>query len=148
MSALNLHATGLVVGTQGFLFVGPSGSGKTTVALDCLTQASGLGIFAALVGDDQVMVRHAGPRLVAEAIETISGLAELRGADIVKVPSVAAAVIDFAVMPITDAERSPRLPAEDEQFEIEGLGAIPLIRLPLGQQQVLDRLLRLAAARN
>lgn len=147
MSATNLHATGLVIGTQGFLFVGPSGIGKTTAALACLADAETRGIYAAFIGDDQIMIRRENGRLIAEAIDSIAGQAELRGGDIVPVPSIAAAVIDFAVTPLRTDQVAPRLPAEGERYEIEGLGALPLLRLPLGPGSTLDGLLRLAASR-
>lgn len=147
MSATNLHATGLVIGTQGFLFVGPSGAGKTTAALACLADAEQRGIYAAFIGDDQVMIRPVNGRIIAEAIGSIAGQAELRGGDIVAVPSIAAAVIDFAVTPTRVDQVAPRLPAEGEQYEIGGLGVLPLLRLPLGPASALDSLLRLAAAR-
>ncbi|MCD2178535.1 HPr kinase/phosphorylase [Rhizobium sp. C1] len=142
----NQHATAIVIGTQGFLFVGPSGSGKTTSALACLAEARTLGQFAAFVGDDQVIVSLRAERIVAEAIDTIAGQAELRGAGIVDVPAIAAAVMDFAVLPV-EVATSERIPPEDEQFEMESIGALPLLRLPATSTQILDQLLRLAASR-
>ena len=142
----NLHATAIVIGTQGFLFVGPSGSGKTANALACLAQAQARGLFAAFVGDDQVMICLRTGRVVVEAISSIAGRAEIRGAEIVDVPSISAAVMDFAVQPV-DLADSDRLPPEDEQFYIYGIGALPLLRLPSPSPEALDQLLRIAAAR-
>lgn len=142
----NLHATAIVIGTQGFLFVGPPGSGKTTAALTCLAQAQVRGLFAAFVGDDQVMISSRGGRIVVEAIDSIAGRAEVRGAEIVDVPAISSAVMDFAVEPI-DIAISDRLPPEDERFYIDEVGALPLLRLPNSSPETLDRLLRIAAAR-
>jgi len=142
----NFHATAIVIGTQGFLFVGPSGSGKTEGALTCLAQAQSRGIFAAFVGDDQVMLSLRGGRVVAEAIGSIAGRAEVRGAEIVEVPAISSAVMDFAVQPV-DLATSDRLPREDERFYMEGIGALPLLRLPNPSSDTLDKLLRISAAR-
>ena len=142
----NLHTTGIVIGTQGFLFVGPSGSGKTSSALACLAQAQSRGLFAAFVGDDQVMVSIRAGQVVAEAIVSIAGRAEVRGAEIVDVPAISAAVMDFAVQSV-DVATSDRLPPEDEQFYLDGIGALPLLRLPNPSSETLDQLLRIAAAR-
>ncbi|MCD2174665.1 HPr kinase/phosphorylase [Rhizobium sp. C4] len=145
-NARNLHATAIVIGTKGFLFIGPSGSGKTESALACAAQAQSRAIFAAFVGDDQVMISVRSGRVVAEAIDTIAGRAEVRGAEIVDVPAISAAVMDYAVQPV-DARNSDRLPPENEQFHMEGIGSLPLLRLPQPSAETLDILLRIAAAR-
>lgn len=145
-AARNFHATAIVIGTQGFLFVGPSGSGKTESALTCLAQAQARGIFTAFVGDDQVMISLRAGRIVAEAIDSIAGRAEARGAEIVAVPAISNAVMDFAVQ-LVDITTSDRLPPEDELFHINGIGALPLLRLPNPSSETLDKLLRIAAAR-
>ncbi|MET3616089.1 serine kinase of HPr protein (carbohydrate metabolism regulator) [Rhizobium aquaticum] len=84
--------------------------------------------------------------MIAEAIDTIAGRAEIRGAEIVEVPAISAAVMDFAVQPI-DVSKSDRLPPESEKFYIDGAGALPLLRLPNPSSEILDQLLRIAAAR-
>lgn len=145
-AALNLHATALVIGTRGFLFVGPSGCGKSSLALSCMAEALAQGIHAALVGDDQVLISARNGAIVAEAIDTIAGQAEIRGADIVAVPCLAAAVMDFAIRPV-QYNAAERLAPENEMYPIEGFGALPLLRLPLGQSSILDKLLRLADRR-
>jgi serine kinase of HPr protein (carbohydrate metabolism regulator) len=142
----NLHATAIVIGTQGFLFVGPSGSGKTESARTCLAQAQSRSIYAAFVGDDQVTISLRAGRILAEAIDSIAGRAEVRGAEIVEVPAISNAVLDFAVQPV-DIATSDRLPPEDERFYMEGIGALPLLRLPNPSSETLDKLLRIAAAR-
>ncbi len=142
----NFHATAIVIGTRGFLFVGPSGIGKTASALACLAQAQARGLFAAFVGDDQVMISNRSGLIVADAIDTIAGQAEIRGADIVEVPSISNAVMDFAVRPV-DVANSERLAPENEQFQLDGIGALPLLRLPNSSPATLDQLFRIAAAR-
>jgi serine kinase of HPr protein (carbohydrate metabolism regulator) len=144
--ASNLHATALVIGTRGFMFIGEPGSGKTSLALACLAQAQARGIFAAFVGDDQVMVSNHAGAIIAQTIASIAGRAEIRGADIVDVPAIAAAVIDFAARPSQYDDRQ-RLAPEDEEIHIDGIGSLPLLRLPIAEAEILDKLLRLAEQR-
>lgn len=145
-SARNIHATALVIGTRGFLFVGASGEGKTSLALTCTAQAAARGIHAAFVGDDQVMIRSTGGHILAESITTISGCAEVRGSDIVNVPAIAAAVMDFAVLPVS-GRAGERLAPEDEVYEIAEVGRLPLLRVPLEVLQPLAIIDLLAAGR-
>lgn len=125
----NVHATAIVLGTLGYLFVGPSGTGKTSAALACLSSAARLGWNAALVSDDQVMVSLRSGRLVARAPATIAGLAELRGVGPIPVRTVRAAVMSYAVLPVAppfDMRVAPEL----EMWEA-GPVALPLLRLSL-----------------
>jgi serine kinase of HPr protein (carbohydrate metabolism regulator) len=142
---VNVHATGIVIGTRGFLFVGPSGCGKTAAALTCLAQAEARGLYAALVCDDQVMLSRRDGRIVAEAIGSIAGRAEVRGAEIVPVPAIAAAVMDFAVRPVKEPVLE-RLPPEEETFHVDAAGELPLLRLPVSSPELLDILLKIAEA--
>lgn len=130
--AVNLHATAVVLGTNGFLFVGPSGSGKTTVALSCMAEAKRCGLFSALVADDQVFISVTNGRVMARRPASIAGLAEIRGASIVTVETTPVAVMDFAVLPL----KSPfefRLPPENEVFRLPSGDFLPLLRLPLSE---------------
>lgn len=129
-AALNVHGTAIVIGTTGLLFVGPSGTGKSAVALHCIGEARARGLFAALVSDDQVLVSEAGGRLIARAPASIAGLAELRGAGIVGVETIEAAVLRRAIRPV-EPPFSERLPPEGETVEILPFRPLPLTRLPL-----------------
>ncbi|MDX3977824.1 HPr kinase/phosphorylase [Shinella sp.] len=126
----NVHATAIVVGTTGLLFVGPSGAGKSAVALHCIEEARGRGLFAALVSDDQVLIHAAGGRLVARAPSSIAGLAEVRGAGIVNVATIEAAVLSRAIRPLAPPF-AERLPPEGETVEVVASVFLPLTRLPL-----------------
>ena len=99
----NVHGTAIVIGTRGFLFIGPSGTGKSAVALHCIGEARARGLFAALVSDDQVFVSETNGRLIARAPESIAGLAEVRGAGIVAVKTIEAAVLIRAIRPMDAA---------------------------------------------
>ena len=126
----NRHATAIVIGTTGLLFIGPSGSGKSAVALHCIEAARARGLFAALVSDDQVLITEAHGRLIARAPESIAGLAEVRGAGIVTVETIEAAVLTRAIRPM-EPPFTERLPPEGETVEILPSVPLPLTRLPL-----------------
>ncbi|OBZ93567.1 serine kinase [Pararhizobium polonicum] len=145
--AANVHATAVVLGTRGFLFVGPSGAGKTTLALSCLTAARNSGLFAALVSDDQVLISMRNGRAVARRPASIAGLAEIRGAGIVAVESVPAAVMDFAILPVKPPFE-PRMPPENETFLLPSGDFLPLKRLPLAEGLNSFEILRLILPQN
>lgn len=128
--ATMLHATAIVAGTRGILFVGPSGSGKSSLAFSCLSEARNDGRHARLVGDDQILTEIHGTNAVARCPNPIRGLIELRHGDIGVLECQAAAVLDFAVLPV-DAHASDRLPPENEHFVVNGSIALPLLRLPI-----------------
>ena len=126
----NVHATAIVIGTTGLLFTGPSGTGKSAVALHCIEEARARGLFAALVSDDQVLVSEANGRLVARAPDSIAGLAEVRGAGIIAVRTLEAAVLHKAIRPLA-APFTERLPPDGERLEVLPAQFLPLTRLPL-----------------
>ena len=146
-TAVNVHATAVVLGTQGFLFVGPSGAGKTILALSSLTAARHCGLFAALVSDDQVLISVCNGRIIARRPASIAGLAEVRGAGIVAVKTIPAAVIDFAILPVKPPFE-PRLPPENERFSLPSGDFLPLHRLPLAEGLNSFEILRLILPHN
>jgi serine kinase of HPr protein (carbohydrate metabolism regulator) len=125
----NIHATAIVLGTKGYLLTGPSGVGKSTLALALLSGAMNRGLYAALVGDDQVFVSKENGRIIAQGPASIAGLIEVRGTGILSVPHVYEAVIDTVIQPIATVYE--RLPLPDETFMIEGIGVLPLVKIPL-----------------
>ncbi len=131
---LNVHGTAIVLGTKGFLLVGPSGAGKSTLALTLMTQARSRGLYAALVGDDQVFVSAVGGEVVAHGPVSIRGLLEIRGAGIVTVETIASAVLHFALRPVEDSNLE-RLPPEAEMYRLDDRMSLPLFRLPHGNGQ-------------
>ena len=126
----NVHATAIVIGTTGLLFLGPSGAGKSAVALHCIEEARARGLFAALVSDDQVLIHQAGRHIVARAPASIAGLAEVRGAGIAGVATIEAAVLHRAIRPL-EPPFATRLPPEGEAAEVVASVFLPLTRLPL-----------------
>lgn len=125
----NIHATAIVTGTIGLLFTGASGAGKSALAFACLAEARQLGLFAALVSDDRVIVTVHGGRLIAHRPPQIRDLIELRHGGIASIGSVPAALMHYAVLPV-DASVAARLPPEEETLRIGDGAELPLIRIP------------------
>jgi serine kinase of HPr protein (carbohydrate metabolism regulator) len=125
---INIHATAIMVGGRGLLFVGPSGSGKSALAFACLVQAQRHGAEAGLIADDRVLVSDSKEGLVARCAAPIAGLIELRGCGIVRVDSLESARLDLAIEVISLPE-ADRLPPEDDRYVIGHLGWLPLVRL-------------------
>ena len=125
---VNVHATAIVVGKTGLLFVGPSGWGKSMLAFACITEAQRIGIDAALVADDQVMISVHGTEVMSTCPPSIGGLIELRGTGIVKVPSVGPSMMHYAIIP-AQTTGLLRLPPDDEMFTVTPGIELPAIRL-------------------
>jgi len=129
--AQNVHATAIVVGSSGLLFIGDSGSGKSERAFACMNEATSLGHYCALVADDQVLVSARGGVVLAEAPRATAGLLELRGTGIVRLPALGRAVMHVAVLCARPGEE-PRLPEGSERHSLGPAGELPLVRLQSG----------------
>lgn len=125
----NLHATAVVIGHTGLLFVGPSGSGKSEMAFSFMIEAERCGLDASLVGDDQVFITGHDGGVMAERPDAIAGLLELRGSGIISVKSVASAPMHYAITSVPSPV-SPRLPPEDERLDLGASLSLPLLRIP------------------
>ena len=145
-SDANIHATAIVVGTTGMLFIGPSGAGKSALAFACLAEARQGGEFAALVADDQVLVRIHDGKVIGLRPAPIRGLIELRHSGIACVESLPAALLQYVVVPVEgpDAER---LPPEEETHAVVGAARLPLLRIALGASTPLAWLRALISSR-
>jgi HPr kinase/phosphorylase len=118
----SIHATALVVRESGILIRGPSGAGKSGLALCLLELARQRRWFAALVGDDRVIVRSQSGRLIGQGARNIEGLIERRGQGIVKVDMTIDAVIHFAVDLASFGEEMQRIAcAEAAVADIAGV---------------------------
>lgn len=134
----NIHATAIVVGTTGLLFTGPSGSGKSELAFSFLAGARRLGLFHALIADDQIFVSNRNGRVLAERPDSIAGLLELRHSGLVSMKSIPAALMSYAITPVAD-RTSERLPPENEVFTLRCDLRLPLFRIPLGSHEPFDK---------
>ncbi|HEY0123113.1 MAG TPA: HPr kinase/phosphorylase [Rhizobium sp.] len=124
----NIHGTAIVVATTGLLFLGPSGIGKSSLAFSCLAAAKPLGLFAALVADDRVLVSERNGHVIAECPPTIAGLMEVRGTGILRIPYISPVLIHFAVLPV-DPATAERLPDENERIDVTEAISLPVIRV-------------------
>jgi len=127
--AENIHAVAVIVEQAGILIRGPSGSGKTALAFALVAAAGQRARFARLVGDDQLLLRAASGRLIAEVPRTIAGLAEVRGFGPAGTDHEPQMVVDLLVR-LVPAAQAPRF-AEPADERIAGI-ALPALDLAGG----------------
>ena len=120
-----IHATALVLGEVGALIRGPSGSGKSGLALALLALANGRGLFAALIGDDRVLICVVGGRILATGASSVRGLIERRGQGVIRAPTEPCAVVRLVIDLAPPGARGPRLPDEDALSVSFGEIALP-----------------------
>jgi serine kinase of HPr protein (carbohydrate metabolism regulator) len=123
MSA-TIHASAVLTGARAVLIRGPSGSGKSSLAyaLVCAAQSGALA-FARLIGDDRVHLETAHGCLLVRPAEALTGLIEIRGAGIRRLPYEAVARVGLVVdLAAADGTRLP--PAESAVTDVAG------VRLP------------------
>ncbi|MGE7370487.1 HPr kinase/phosphorylase [Neorhizobium sp. NPDC001467] len=124
----NLHATAIVIGTGGVLFLGPSGAGKSSLAFSCMAAAGQAQVFTALIADDQVFVEDISGHVVAKRPSSIAGLIEIRHSGIARVDSIDAAVIHLAVL-IVDRAHADRLPTAEAVWRLPIGLDLPLLHM-------------------
>jgi|SRR4051812_32947839 serine kinase of HPr protein (carbohydrate metabolism regulator) len=90
---------------RGVLIEAPSGGGKSDLALRCLDHGF------RLVADDRVLLWTAQGRLFGRAPETLAGLIEVRGVDVLKVEPVAFCEVALLAR-LGRAERLPEFTTE------------------------------------
>ena len=117
----SIHASAVLVGARAVLIQGASGSGKSRLALNLLHAASqNLIPFARLVADDRAHIEAAHGRLLVRPAATLTGLIEVRGLGIRRLPYEPVAAIGLVVdLGATDAERLPA--AKSASAELEGI---------------------------
>jgi HPr kinase/phosphorylase len=106
---LRVHATCVAIGEWGVLFRGPPGSGKSDLALRLIAGPPPSREPAAfLVSDDQVIITRDSDTLTAQPPARITGLIEIRGVGIRRVPSVSDARV-LLILDLVAREAVPRL---------------------------------------
>ena len=85
---------------RGVLIEGASGAGKSDLALRCL------GAGFRLVADDRVVLWTVGRRLYGRAPQTLAGLIEVRGVDVIRIEPVPYSEVALVVR-LGAAERIP-----------------------------------------
>jgi serine kinase of HPr protein (carbohydrate metabolism regulator) len=128
MTVPTIHASAVLVGARAVLIRGPSGSGKSRLVWAMLEAArSGLLRFARLVADDRAHVEAVNGRLLVRPAAELSGLIELPGLGIRRLPHEAVAAVGWVVdLAAPEAERLP----EQENTVIAG---VRLARLPVAE---------------
>jgi len=132
-----VHATAVLIGTDGVLIRGPSGSGKSLLARDLVAHAHARSMFGVLVGDDRIGLTARGGRLIATPHPDIAGLIEVHYRGLIETQFRPAALIRLIVDFVPQANLD-RMPIEtDFQTEIMGLN-IPCQKLPAGRRIAAD----------
>jgi hypothetical protein len=94
---VNIHASAVVVGEAGVVIRGRSGRGKSALALALIDIANTHGLFGRLVGDDRILVRACGGRILLSGAPNTLSLIERRGIGLETVPFEPAAVARLVV---------------------------------------------------
>jgi serine kinase of HPr protein (carbohydrate metabolism regulator) len=130
MTGPTIHASAVLVGAHAVLIRGPAGSGKSRLALALVRAGGGALPFTRLISDDRVHVEAAHGRLLVRPAEALSGLIEVRGLGIRRVPyeplAMAGLVVDLAAV---DSERLPV--RESAATEVAGI-VLPRLAVAAG----------------
>ena len=121
MSETNIHASCVAVGNAGVLLLGPSGAGKSDLALRLIDEG------ARLVADDRTILFLVKGALWAKAPASISGLTEIRGLGIVKLPARPRVKIALVVELGKEDERLPM--RRVWRSPLKGASSVPRIAL-------------------
>ena len=133
MPVINIHATGLVLGSTGLILRGPSGAGKSLLALELIDEWENRGLEGRLVSDDRIDIEATRTGLVMRAPKAIEGLIELRGRGIVSRPFVEKAPLNLVVDLVGDLERM----VEEDALVTELLG-VSIARCPVPRAGKID----------
>jgi HPr kinase/phosphorylase len=134
-----IHATAILVGEAGIVIRGASGAGKSSIALAVLDLAGERGRFARLVGDDRVMVRAIGGRVIVSFHPAIAGKIERRSAGILDIAYEERAIVRLVVDLVDDDAACgipPRLPEPSDRFTEIAATTLPRFLLSAGAQPV------------
>ena len=146
---LRLHATTISLNGTAVIIRGASGAGKSDLALQLLespgTGLTGQLITTVLVADDQTVLRREGETIFSSCPDTIAGLLEVRGHDVLQVEAIqnVPLVLVVDLRPCAQIERLPQ--PEDMLTEILGI-TIPNIMIDPTKPSAASRL-RVAWAR-
>jgi hypothetical protein len=120
-------------GWRGVLLEGPSGAGKSDLALRLLDAGW------RLVADDRVETWASAGRPFGRAPDTLAGLMEVRGLDVIRLPRLA-----FAEIALLAASGEPERIPEPATAEVAGL-AVPAIALSFREASAPAKLSRALA---
>jgi HPr kinase/phosphorylase len=150
MTPVNIHASCVMLDRaafnfgasprDGILLLGPSGAGKSSVALKLLAMG------AMLVADDRAELFVHEEVLCARAPAGLSGLLEVRGLGIVKLPYAADARVALAVELGSAAERLPAREVYTPPAPLAVRTKPPFLRLSGQDMAVAEKIVMAAAA--
>lgn len=124
------YGTCVALGARAALLQGPPGAGKSDLALRFIAAAYGMRQRrkAALVADDQVLLRTVNGRLMARPPAALAGKLEVRGLGIIELPYCPEAQLKLVVT-LSEPYDVPRFPP-DPLTEAGFLAvAVPVLRV-------------------
>jgi HPr kinase/phosphorylase len=143
-----IHASAVLAGPKAVLIRGPSGSGKSLLAWNLIDAAAqGLLPFSRLVGDDRLQVIGQSGHLLIRPAQALSGLIEIHGLGIRRLPFEPVAVVgwvvdlaaaDAARLPVSEAATTSIAGVKVTRLPVAaGMAALPLVlaalrTLPVG----------------
>ena len=105
---MNIHAGLVAIDGRGILITGPARSGKSSLAISLIRAGAREGIGGTLVADDRVDLESRSGALFGRAPAAISGLMEISGAGLVRLPVLGKARIDLVAALDETSERLPQ----------------------------------------
>src|SRR5450755_4842865 len=126
-----IHASAVLIGPKAALIRGPAGSGKSQLVWDLLqSMESGALPFTRLVADDRAHVEACAGRLLVRPAPALTGMLEIRGLGIRRLPyepvAVVALVVDLA------AEDAARQPGQEAGKAVIGGVSLPRLAVAPG----------------
>jgi len=118
------QASAVVIGGRALLIEGPPGSGKSSLTLALIDRGAGL------IGDDAVTLMREGAALIASPPLNITGLLEVRGIGLVRLPVAAAAPV--ALVLELGGGAPDRLPETPLPCRMIAGVAVPVLRFDPG----------------
>src|SRR6185312_2450363 len=128
MMTPTIHASAVLVGTKAVLILGPSGSGKSRLAWNLMAEGDGGALrFARLVADDRAILETRSGRLIVRPAQPLTGLIEVRGLGLRRVPCEPVAAVGCVVE--LAAAGAARLPAPEAC--VTTISGVQMPRLPV-----------------
>jgi serine kinase of HPr protein (carbohydrate metabolism regulator) len=115
------HATTIALSGRAAMIRGASGAGKSDLALRCLSVPAGFaaGGKAKLVADDQSIATRDGDDVIVSAPAALTGMIEVRGLGIFRVPAITSARLDL-IVDLVARDEIERMPESVETVSVAG----------------------------
>lgn len=139
MGDINHHCSVVRIGDYGILIEGASGTGKTSIALGLIETFKNNNVDAALVCDDQALLKIEDGYLVARTPSALIDKVEIRGFGIASIETTGFAKISLIVGLVAD-ENIERMP-EPETKELLGV-CLPYLKVPIRHEALAIRIVK------